>query len=105
MLYPNVNSKKIVEEINNYYSTEIREYIQSGNYEIASMEMSNLKFLANENAKEIVSDIHCGLRYISSLDMLVDALKNSDEKGIKSSQRLFEAFAAQTGLPIKERIE
>jgi len=83
------------------YQECVRPLIEKGEYRSAHMEMCNLNFVMAERRKEIGLNIHCGLSYLAYASLLRDALFEGDEEAIKTRREAFEAFSAQTKLPLQ----
>ena len=89
--------KKIIEG----YQNNVKPLILEKRYFPAYIGLSNLCWLMERSTSDIVIKIHSGGMFISSATVLCNRLEKSDEKGIEGTLERFEAYAAQTKLPLR----
>ncbi|MBU1252673.1 MAG: hypothetical protein KJ905_02740 [Nanoarchaeota archaeon] len=93
------------EEMNilrNGYKKTVKPLVERGEYMIAYFEFSNLMTIVEMRGREIISNVHMGLSYVSSAQLLRDRLLEGDKSKIESIVRMFEAYSAQTKLPLRD---
>jgi len=93
--------KKEIEIWRKEYSEIVKPLIEKGHYHLAGLEMSNLTFVMAEKRNEVVLNVNCGLSYLATAELLKEALLNENELSVRGSQEKFEAFSAQTRLPLR----
>jgi len=84
------------------YQENVKSLIERGAYHTAGMEMSNLTFAMAERRNDIVNGVHCGLSYLATAELLKEALLEGNERSIRGFKEKFEAFSAQTKLPLRD---
>ena len=88
-----------VAEIRRMYSEEVKPAIESGNYELAHVAMMSANFIGQMEGAKIERETHFGSLFLAAGRVLEERLKEGDARGIKSAQKIFEAYAAQTSVP------
>jgi len=95
--------EKLMTTLRKKYKTDVKSWIEKGEYPLARIEMANIMTLINQYNRDIVFGVHCGARFSGYGEILYEELKkeNPGEKILKSKMKIFETFMAQTKLPNK----
>ena len=96
--------KEVIAGTRGRYEERVKPLINSGKYFAASYELRDIHAYWQFNKLELFPKVHCGLSYFVSMGDLVDALEKATEIPKDALER-FEAYQAQTKLPIKKDLE
>jgi uncharacterized membrane protein len=94
-----MDTKKLLEILNESYKKQVKPLIEKGKYLVASLEMQNILIIMQDRKRELLG-VHMASGYVASARMLYEDLKKENEKGIERSMNFFEAYSAQTRLPL-----
>ena len=90
-----------VETLSKHYREVIRPMIDKGQYMMACFELGNVVFAMQSRQQELIREVHCGLSYISAAEVLEEHLHTATSfSDVRSAVEMFEAYAAQTRLPM-----
>jgi len=91
-----------VEAIRQIYAKKVKPSIEQGEYELALLQLGNATILAETKKRTIMEQTNSGIPFIISLRTLGERLEGGDTERIKSAQRIFEMYSAQTSVPGEE---
>ena len=89
-----------VEIVKHKYTNEVIPAIENKDYELAALALSSALFVTRGKEEKIILETHSGLGFLGSAKLLEDKLREGNEGAILRAKRYFEAYAAQTTLPL-----
>ena len=91
-----------IENLRERYQTRIKPLIDNEEYMIASFELGNFIMLLSERGEEL-TQVHMGMSFFASARLLEERLREGNKENIENVVRMFEAYSAQTTLPLKRQ--
>ena len=82
------------------YEQSVKSWIEKGEYGLAYFELGKINFILENNPQEIALNIHMGMSLIASAESLKQKLQEGNKENIQHDLKFFEAFLAQTKLPM-----
>ena len=89
-----------VEIVRSKYESEVKPAMENGEYELAAITLASALYIIRGREQKIMATVHMGWSFLASASLLEKKLREGNPERIKRAQSFYEAYAAQTTLPL-----